>query len=393
MTSGIYHPTLSYLIDLSCPECGQHFQAGQVQTICQACKSPLWAHYDLEALRSRLEVEEIRRRERGIWRWAELLPLKNKAFRLALGEGDTALLHLPRLGARLDLSDLWVKDEATNPTGSFKARGMAVAVSCALELGLREFVISTAGNAGGALAAYAARGGAAAHVIMPADAPLANQLEVRAAGADLRLVNGLINDAACLAAEEAERHGWFNMSTFKEPYRLEGKKTLGFELAETCRWRLPDVIIYPTGGGTGLVGMWKAFAELEGLGWIGAARPRMVSVQASGCAPIVCAFKKGALRTEPWQRAQTLAAGLRVPEVFADRAILRILYQSQGTALAVDDEEILSAQRDFAHQEGIFAAPEGAATLAALQRLLAERWIKPAEHVVLFNTGSGLKYI
>jgi threonine synthase len=382
----------SYLVDLSCPECGQHFEADQVQTICQACKSPLWANYDLAGLRSRLEPAEITRRERGIWRWAELLPVKDDAFRLTLGEGDTALVPLPRLGAGLDLPGLWLKDEAANPTGSFKARGLAVAVGRALELGVNEFVIPTAGNAGGALAAYTARGRAAAHVFMPADAPHANQVEVRTSGADLRLVDGLINDAARLAAQEAAQHGWFDMSTFKEPYRLEGKKTLGFELAEACGWRLPDVIIYPTGGGTGLVGMWKAFAELESLGWTGAARPRMVSVQASGCAPIVRAFQKGAARTEPWLGAQTLAAGLRVPVVFADRSILSILYQSHGTAVSVGDAEIAAAQRDLAHQEGIFASPEGAATLAALRRLVAEGWIKPAEQVILFNTGSGLKY-
>jgi threonine synthase len=383
----------SFLLDLSCPECGQHFPADLVQTFCHHCDSPLWALYDLQRLRSCLSPSEVRSRGRGIWRWAELLPVRDERFRLTLGEGDTALLPLARLGAILGLNDLWVKDESTNPTGSFKARGLAVAVGRAMELGIHSFVIPTAGNAGGALAAYAGRGRVEAHIYLPADAPPANLREVRAAGADLHLVDGLINDAARLAAAGAAQHGWFDISTFKEPYRLEGKKTLGLELAEAFNWRLPDVIIYPTGGGTGLVGLWKAFTELEELGWIGAQRPRMAAVQASGCAPIVHAFTHNAPRAEPWRQAHTLAAGLRVPVVFADRMILRIIRQSQGTALAVDDEEILSAQRQMSLQEGIFTAPEGAATLAAARHLAASGWIKPNERVVLFNTGSGLKYI
>jgi threonine synthase len=289
--------------------------------------------------------------------------------------------------------DLWVKDESNNPTGSFKARGLCVAVARAVELGVHTFVIPTAGNAGGALAAYAARARVEAHVFMPVDAPRTNRLEVQAAGAGLRLVDGLINDAASLAAAEGARAGWFDVSTFKEPYRLEGKKTMGYELAEAGGWELPDVIIYPTGGGTGLVGMWKAFSELEQLGWIGSRRPRMVSVQAEGCAPVVRAFASGASRTEFWQDAHTLAAGLRVPSVFADRMILRVLQESRGTALAVSDEEMVRAQQQLARSEGILAAPEGAATVAALSHLLSNGWLKPAERVVIFNTGSGLKYI
>ncbi|HEX7972925.1 MAG TPA: threonine synthase [Anaerolineales bacterium] len=369
-----------------------------MQTYCTDCRSPLLARYDLRALRDRLLPGALQDRPRGLWRWAELLPVRDPAFRITLGEGDTPLLRAPRLGEQLGLSNLFIKDESLNPTGTFKARGLATAVARALELGVSQFVIPTAGNAGGALAAYAARACCEAHVFMPKDAPPVNQVEVRAMGADLRLVEGLINDAArqaALAASEAAAAGqhWFDVSTFKEPYRVEGKKTMGLELAEAFGWDLPDVILYPTGGGTGLVGMWKAFEELQALGWIGEKLPRLVSVQAEGCAPIVRAFENGAATAEPWQNAHTLAAGLRVPVAFADRLILRSLRESRGTALAVNDLEIVSAQRKLAHTEGIFAAPEGAATLAALQRLAASQWVHPEENIVLFITGGGLKYV
>jgi len=383
----------STLTHLECPECGRKLDADRVQTFCQDCHSPLLARYDLPTIARGVTREQISARPRGLWRWAELLPVRSAKFRLTLGEGDTPLLIASRLGRALGLKHLYIKDESPNPTGSFKARGLAVAVGRALELGRKEFVVPTAGNAGGALAFYAARGGARAHVFMPRDAPRTNQEEVRAAGMDLRLVDGLITDAARLAGEEARRHRWFDVSTFKEPYRVEGKKTMGFELAEAYGWALPDVILYPTGGGTGLVGMWKAFAELESLGWIGTQRPRMVVVQADGCAPIVRAFQAGAERAEPWADAHTLAAGLRVPVAFADRLILRALRESYGTALMVSDEEILESQREMAQAEGVFAAPEGAATLAGLRHLLKDGWIYPEESVVLFNTGSGLKYI
>jgi threonine synthase len=309
------------------------------------------------------------------------------------------LLQAPRLAESLGLQKLFIKDEGINPTGTFKARGLAVAVARAMELGVRAFVIPTAGNAGGALASYAARGRCEAHVFMPQDAPTVNVEEVRAAGADLQLVHGLISDAAQAAAAAAKtameqgQDPWFDFSTFREPYRVEGKKTMGLELAEAFGWRLPHVIIYPTGGGTGLVGMWKAFDELEALGWIGPERPRMVSVQAAGCAPVVRAFETQAQRIEPWENASTVAAGLRVPAVFADRLVLRVLHESQGNAVSVSDEEILKSQSQLAKMEGIFAAPEGAATLAGLQKLIRQGWIKPDENVVLFNTGSGLKYI
>jgi len=392
-------PHQSALCWLECPECGKQINPDQLNTFCLDCRSPLLARYDLDSLKSASGLrEEISRRPRGLWRWAELLPVRSEHNRHSLGEGDTPLLRAPHLSARYRVPQLFIKEESTNPTGSFKARGLAAAVDRAVELGVNTFVIPTAGNAGGALAAYAARVGARALVYMPGDAPWVNQVEVQAAGAELRLVDGLISDAARQAAIDAglaQQRGeaWFDVSTFKEPYRVEGKKTMGLELAEAFGWQLPEVILYPTGGGTGLVGMWKAFEELESLGWIDSRRPRMVSVQAEGCAPVVRAFQQGAQRVEPWQEAHTIAAGLRVPGPFADRLILRALYESGGTAVAVPDVDILSAQREMASQEGLFAAPEGAACLAALRRLVEQGWIQSEDRVVLFNTGSGLKYL
>jgi threonine synthase len=387
------HEFTSRIIDLVCPECRKHFPADKVQTYCKNCQSPLLAVYDLAQVSKELTGPDIGSRPSGIWRWSELLPVSQASYRLTLGEGDTPLLSLPSLGKITGLQDLYIKDDGLNPTGSFKARGLAVALARALQLGITAFVIPTAGNAGGALAAYAAHAGAEAHVYMPIDAPKVNQMEVQLAGADLHLVDGLISDAARVAAKDAQNAGWFDVSTFKEPYRLEGKKTMGFELAEVFDWHLPDVILYPTGGGTGLVGMWKAFDELEGLGWIGPERPRMVSVQAQGCSPIVRAFHSGAKEVKPWENAHTIAAGLRVPSVFAGKLILHVLYESHGTAEAVSDEEILLAQDDLARNEGILASPEGAATLAALRHLINRRWIRPSERVVLYNTGNGLKYV
>jgi len=383
----------STLTDLECPECGKRFNASRIQTFCADCKSPLLARYDLDKARRLVDPQTVSKRPRGLWRWAEILPVRNETKRLTLGEGDTPLSLARRLGESLGLEKLYIKDESGNPTGSFKARGLAVAVSKAIELNVTGLVVPTAGNAGGALAAYAARAGLEAHVFMPKDAPLANQLEVKAYGADLVLVDGLISEAGKLAAEQAAQHKWFDVSTFKEPYRVEGKKTMGLELAEHFNWELPEVIVYPTGGGTGLVGMWKAFEEMENLGWIDPKRPRMVSVQAAGCAPIVRAFQEGAERAGFWQNAETRAAGLRVPGPFADRLILQILRASDGTAIAVSDEEIVLAQEEIASKEGILAAPEGAATWAALKQLARQGWLKPDERMVLFNTGSGLKYL
>jgi threonine synthase len=297
------------------------------------------------------------------------------------------------LGESLGLKHLYIKDEGQNPTGSFKALGLATAVSRAIELGVTEFVIPTAGNAGGALAAYAARAGAKAHVYMPGDAPLVNITEVQMTGADLQLVNGLINDAGREAAVAAAAGGWFDVSTLKEPYRVEGKKIMGYELAMAFGWQLPDVIIYPTGGGTGLIGMWKAFAEMEAMGWIGSYRPRMVAAQSSGCAPVVKAFQEGAETAVPWENAATLAGGLRVPVVIGGRLMLTALRESHGTGVAVSDNHILDAQQRLAVREGMFVSLEAAATIAALETLVQEKWVTPDEKVLVFNTGSGLKYL
>ena len=385
MTSSLNH--------LECPECHETFDPNEVQTFCHACNSPLMANYDLDNLRGVLKKDAVRARPRGLWRWSELLPLREVDNMITLGEGDSHVLQAPRLGKTIGVQHLYVKDESGQPTGSFKARGLVVAVAKAMELGVKEFVIPTAGNAGGALCAYAARAGLKSHVYMPKDAPVANITEVQITGADLHLVDGLISDAGRLAGQAATEQGWFNISTFKEPYRLEGKKTMGLEIAEVFNWDLPDVIVYPTGGGTGLVGIWKAFQELEELGWIDSRRPKMVVVQADGCAPVVKAFHAHQDRIEPWENASTIASGLRVPHVFADRSILRVLHESGGTAIGVSDEEILGAQKQMASMEGIFAAPEGAATLAGLIKLLESEMLDREGRIVLCNTGTGLKYV
>jgi threonine synthase len=384
----------SCLSHLQCSGCGKEYPHQKLHTFCPDCQSPLLSIYDLESARAHVDREEISRRSKGMWRWNELLPVLDVRNQVFLGEGDTPLLRLPRLQKALGLSNLYVKDESSNPTGSFKARGLAAAISKAKELGVEKVIIPTAGNAGGAMAAYAARAGLRAHIFMPRDTPFANIEESRMAGAEVVLVDGLISDAAGMAGEKARAEGWFDVSTFKEPYRVEGKKVMGYELAESFGWQLPDVIIYPTGGGTGLVGMWKAFAELEALGWLeNTRRPRMVSVQAEGCAPVVKAFDQGAAFCDFWTNAHTVASGLRVPKSFADHLILKDIYESHGSAVAVSDTSILESQKQLAGLEGIFAAPEGAATLAALKKLIEQNWIQPDERIVLFNTGSGLKYL
>jgi threonine synthase len=388
---------MSYLSHLECSACRREYPASQVQTYCRECSAPLLARYDLQAARSRLDRELFSSRPAGMWRWRELLPVHDPAHIVSLGEGDAPLLTLERQAARLGLQNLLVKEEGKNPTGTFKARGLAAAVSKAKELGLGRLIIPTAGNAGGALAAYAARGGLQAVVVMPADTPRVNILECQAAGVETVLVEGLISDAGRLAGERAEREGWFDVSTFKEPYRVEGKKIMGYELAEGFGRELPDAILYPAGGGTGLVGMWKAFGELAELGWLeGEAgrgrRPRLVAVQAAGCAPVVRAIETGAGGVEFWEGAGTVASGLRVPSPFAGKLILEAIRESGGTALAVTDAELLAAQRRLAREEGIFAAPEGAATLAALEKLVESGWVQAEERIVLFNTGTGLKY-
>ncbi len=376
---------------LRCSRCRAVHPGDQLQNLC-ACGGPLLAQYDLAAASATLRPDKLAGRPQGLWRWAEVMPGKAEEA-VTLGEGGTPLVRLMRLAEEERSPQLYVKDEAFNPTGSFKARGLAVAVSRAKALGAKKLALPTAGNAGGALAAYAARAGLEAYVLMPKDAPPANQLECKAHGARLILVDGLISDCGRMLTERKEREGWFDLSTLKEPYRIEGKKTLGYELFEQLGGRLPGAILYPTGGGVGLIGMWKAFDEMEAMGWIGSARPKMIVVQASGCAPIVKAFDAGQSESEPWKDARTLAAGLRVPKALGDFLVLDAVYRSKGAAVAVDDESILTSVRRFAQSEGILACPEGAATLAALPVLFERDVLKRDEPIVLFNTGSGLKYL
>jgi threonine synthase len=384
--------TDTFFTTLLCPECSRSFDPRVIQGYCADCQQPLFAVYDLAAAGKKLDPRRLASRDRSLWRYRELLPVFSVQNIVTLGEGGTPLLSLSRFARRIGSQALYLKEEGSNPTGSFKARGMSVAVSKCRELGVREVAVPSAGNAGGALAAYAAVAGITAHIFIPRDTPVVNREETVALGADVHLVDGLISDAAKAMAVAGAGKGWFDMSTMKEPYRLEGKKTLGYEIAEQLGWKLPDVIFYPTGGGTGLIGMWKAFGEMEELGWAGGKKPRMVAVQMSGCAPIVDAFRRKLPRAEFWQNAATLASGLRVPKAFADKSILQILTDSGGTALAVEDEEILRMIREFAALEGLLLSPEGAATAVAAERLLHEGWLSPAETTVIFNTGSGYKY-
>ena len=341
-----------------------------------------------------MDRAEIYLRPPGMWRWHDLLPVEDLSQLSSLGEGDTPLLAIYNLQSIPDSKNVWVKDESINPTGSFKARGLSAAVSKANELGLKRLAIPTAGNAGSALAAYASRAGLQSATIMPADTPKAIINECKLYGAEVTLVDGLISDCAKIVSDMAASGDWFSVSTFREPYRLEGKKTIGFELAEQFNWHLPDNIIYPTGGGTGLVGMWKAFQELGALGWLESQHlPKMISVQSDGCAPVVKAFNSGADHCDFWEDAKTFAGGIRVPISLADRLILKILSESGGSAIAVTDEEMQEAQRDLAKHAGIFSSPEGAATLAALRHLLTADMIQPEETVVLFVTASGVKYL
>ena len=384
--------TKSTLTHLECGFCGKTYAADQLLNLCTDCGKPLLARYDLSVAALTLTREALQRREPSLWRYEEVLPVQNDWAQLRLGEGWTPRHHAKRLGESIGCPNTYVKDEGLNVTASFKARGLALAVSRAYELGARELAIPSAGNAACAMSAYAAAANLPAHVYMPRDVPSLFQVECRELGANVTLVDGLINDCGVKVREGVAAHGWFDVSTLKEPYRIEGKKTMGYELAEQLDWELPDVIIYPTGGGTGMVGMWKAFDEMEQMGLIGPKRPRMVTVQSTGCAPIVRAFEQGVEFAELWQGAKTVADGLRVPIAIGDFLILRAIRQSGGTALAVPDEEMLRYARVMGSQTGVFPAPEGAATLAAQIHLLAQGWIKPDEKVVLFNTGSGLKY-
>lgn len=379
------------LTHLECSRCGLAHPADRLQNLC-ACGAPLLARYDLDAVRKALPRERLASRAPDLWRYRELLPAAPEEAPVTLGEGFTPLLPAPRLAAAVGLRQVFIKDESGNPTGSFKARGMTTAVTMALHRGARALCLPSAGNAGSAAAAYGARAGLPVHVFIPRDTPPLFALELEALGAQVTLVDGVITDCGRVMQERGQGQGWFDLSTLKEPYRVEGKKTMGLELAEQFGWELPDVVIYPTGGGTGIVGMWKAFEELEALGWIGPRRPRLYSVQAAGCAPIVDAFEAGLDAAPPCVAPHTFISGLRVPRAIADFLILRALRASGGGALAVTDEEARAGWLEMGRQEGVFAAPEGAAAWVGLKKLVARGAVAADDRVVLFNTGTGLKY-
>ena len=373
---------------LECTRCGEDLAADRPQNVCPKDGGVLYVRYDLACLKGKLRPEDLRGRVASMWRYAEVLP---DAMPVTLGEGFT-----PMLPSR-EFENVYIKDEGLNPTGSFKARGMSTAVTMARHYGLKKLAAPSAGNAGGALAAYAAAAGLEAYIFMPRDVPLANRMECDYFGAHVTLVDGLISDCGRMIAEQEDKEGWFDVSTLKEPFRVEGKKTMGYEVAEQLGWRLPQGIIYPTGGGVGMIGMWKAFEEMEQLGWIGSEpglnRPKMITVQAAGCAPIVKAWEAGKSASEMWTGAQTFASGLRVPKAYGDYLILDILKKSGGTAVTATDEEILEATRHWGSVEGVFAAPEGAASLVAYQKLRASGFFRAEDKVVLFNTGSAYKYL
>lgn len=378
---------------LECALCGLKHEAHRLLNLCVECGKPLLVRYDLDRAKHSLTKESLGSRQADMWRYREVLPVEDDGNIVSLGEGFTPLLRAPRLSERVGLRELFIKDESQNPTQSFKARGMTAAVSMAKELGVKKLAVPSAGNAAGALAAYAARAGLECFIFMPKDTPRANVVECEQTGAHVTLMDGLITDCGAEIARLKEAKGWFDVSTLKEPYRVEGKKTLGYELAEQLNWSLPDVIIYPTGGGTGLIGMWKAFDEMEQMGWIESKRPRMVTVQAAGCAPIVRAFEEGKRFADEFPNAATVASGLRVPRAIGDFLILDALRDSGGEAIAVTDKELLAATGEIGALEGVFCAPEGAACLPALRKLIDENKVSSDERVVLFNTGAGVKYL
>ena len=377
---------------LECTGTGEHYESEQLIGLSPAGK-PLFARYDLDALRDRFTPAAVAGRRADLWRYEEVLPVRDRSCQIALGEGWTPLLDAPRTADRLRVARVWLKDEGQNPTGSFKARGLGLAVSRALELGAKELALPSAGNAGSAAAAYGAAAGLPVHVVVPLDTPVPILEEIAALGADLQLLDGLITDCGKVVRQGVEAHGWFDLSTLKEPYRVEGKKTMGYELFEQLGGRLPDAIVYPTGGGTGLIGMWKAFEEMERLGWIGSERPKMFTVQAAGCAPMVRAWEEGKESAESWQGAATYASGLRVPGAVGDFLILRALRQSGGGAVAVPDHLMKEWVYKIGADTGVFAAPEGGATAAAVPMLKAKGLIAEDDEVVLFVTGNGLKYV
>jgi threonine synthase len=379
---------------LECALCGRRHEARSLQNLCIECGKPLLARYDLKQAAKSLTKESLPARRADMWRYREVLPVERKENIVGLGEGWTPLLPARRLAGKINFGgELYIKDESQNPTGSFKARGLAAAVSMAKELGARRLAIPSAGNAAGALAAYAARAGLEAFIFMPSDTPRANIIECEQTGAHVTLINGLITDCGTEVARRKDAEGWFDVSTLKEPYRVEGKKTLGYELAEQMNWTLPDAIVYPTGGGTGLIGMWKAFDEMERLGWIDAKRPRMIAVQSTGCAPIVQAFEEGKRFADEFPNAATVASGLRVPRAIGDFLILDAVRASNGRAIAVTDEETIKAVCEIGAAEGLFVAPEGAACFVALKKLKDAGEIGEGDRVVLFNTGAGVKYL
>ena len=383
----------SYLSHLQCTETGETYSADEPHSLSPGAQKVLYPRYDLDAARREVDRASFAGRPRGMWRYFELMPVRDESNVVTLGEGSTPMLRARNLERTLDARTLYIKDEGVNPTGSFKARGLSAAVSRAKELGLMRLTVPSAGNAAGALASYCARGGMECYVFMPEDAPMANKKEAQVAGAHLTLVQGLISDAGRLSREKAAELDLFDVSTLREPYRVEGKKTMGYEIAEDLGWRLPGAIVYPTGGGTGIVGMWKAFDEMERLGWIGSERPQMIVVQAAGCAPIVRAFERGERYAEPWENAATIAAGIRVPSAIGDYLILDAVRESGGTALTVTDEEMLAAMREMGAAEGIWPAPEGAATLAGYRKLRERGVLTEETETVLMNTGSGFKYM
>ena len=390
---------MSYLSHLECARCGARHDARWLHNLCDAaaptgtCGAPLLVRYDLERLAAALRPSDLAGRPASMWRYAEFLPVEDPAQVVTLGEGWTPMFPLPRLGRAVGLPRLEMKDEGLNPTGSFKARGAAAGVSRAKALGVTEFAMPTAGNAGGAWAAYGARAGMQAHIVMPVDAPVINQREAAACGADVRLVRGLISDAGRIVARAVARTGWFDASTLKEPYRIEGKKTMGLEIAEQSDWQPPDVILYPAGGGVGLIGIWKAFDELRAIGWLpDDCRPRLVAVQAEGCAPLVRAWEEGKPESEFWQGADTIASGIRVPKALGDFIVLRAVRETDGVCIAVSDAEILEAMARLAREEGCLVCPEGAANLAAALRLRERGWLTAGDRVLLLNTGAGIKY-
>jgi len=381
----------SYMTHLECPKCESIHSAEAVNNLCH-CGSPLLVRYELERLQHEWHKEALRDREPSLWRYHELLPVRHPENIVTLGEGMTPLIPVQRYGQQIGLRHLYLKDEGIIPTGSFKARGAAVGVSRARELGIKHIAMPTNGNAGSAWSMYAARAGITSTIVMPVSAPALPRNESAIAGADLYLVNGLISDAGKIVGRAVQAYGWFDASTLKEPYRIEGKKTMGLEIAEQLAWKVPDVILYPTGGGVGLIGIYKALLELQAIGWIGAKLPRFVAVQSTGCAPIVKAWEERKKESVFWEQAQTVAFGITVPKALGDFLVLEAIYQSGGCAVAVDDEEVLHEQQDLAKQEGLFICPEGAATLAASRQLRESGWLGEGEQVVAINTGTGLKY-